>query len=347
MRKRDIILLLIPMIILSAGFGAGLRLWKERNIVSMMSASVSPVIATSTVDITVSTSSLEVLEIEPVQLQLIFVGDIMLDRGVKRKVETMGGGDFRFPFYKIAGLISSADLAFGNLEGPISDKGEEVGNLYSFRMLPQSVDGLVYAGFDVLSLANNHIGDWGREAITDTIVNLRDVGIIPVGAGLNMNDTYAPRVVELQSIKIAFLAFSDFQQPEPSDTKSGIAMTNEARMKTAVRGAEQIADIVIVSFHFGNEYIKEPTERQRMLAQLVIDEGADLVVGSHSHVLQPLEIYKDKYIAYGLGNFIFDQNFSFDTMTGGLLSVMLTDVDITSVILHTVRINDDFQVHIE
>ncbi len=347
MRKRDILLFLIPLIILSAGFGAVLRLWKECNTVSVANIDVSPVGATSTINITASTSSLGTFEHEPVQLRLMFVGDIMLDRGVRKKIETVGDGDFRFPFSKINGLISSADLTFGNLEGPISNKGEEIGNLYSFRMLPQSIDGLLYAGFDALSLANNHIGDWGRTAIIDTITNLREFDIIPVGAGLDIDDTYAPRIVELKGTKIALLAFSDFRQLEPSDTEGGVAITNEVQMETSLNKARQIADVVVVMFHFGDEYIKDPTERQRTLAQFVVDRGADIVIGSHSHVLQPLETYNGKYIAYGLGNFIFDQNFSFNTMTGGLLSVVLIDTVITSVTLHTVRINDDFQAYIE
>jgi poly-gamma-glutamate synthesis protein (capsule biosynthesis protein) len=287
-----------------------------------------------------SMANVELPKEEPPEINLIFVGDIMLDRGVRRKIETVGGGDFRFPFLKIANLLKEADIVVGNLEGPLSDKGKEIGNPYSFRMPLQALDGFTFVGFDVLFLANNHIGDWGEEALEDTVLNLRNVGILPVGAGVDLEEAYLPKTVEIKGVKFAFLAFSDFFVP-------GVALAKKEKIKSAVNETKALADLVVVAFHFGDEYSKEPSERQKLLAQLAIDNGADLVVGSHPHVLQPLETYNGKYIAYSLGNFVFDQNFSKETMTGGLLRVVLGDKSIVSVGLNELQINEHFQPMVE
>ncbi|MFH0712297.1 MAG: CapA family protein [Candidatus Jorgensenbacteria bacterium] len=270
------------------------------------------------------------------EISLIFVGDIILDRAVKSKVEKIGNGDFSYPFLKIADVLQGVDIAAGNLEGPISDKGENVGSIYSFRMPPEALRGLTFAGFDVLFLANNHIGDWGAEALADTVSNLENAGIAAVGAGRTSAEAYAPEILEVKGVKIAFLAFSDF-------FVSGAALAEETAVTDAILGAKATADVVVVAYHFGEEYLTEPNERQMTLARLAIDAGADLVIGSHPHVIQPLEVYNGKYIAYSLGNFVFDQNFSEETMTGGLLKVFLEGKDIVSVALHEVGINGDFQ----
>ena len=294
-------------------------------------------------DLTVNVSqptNIELTKKEPPAISLIFVGDIMLDRGVRAKIEKVGNNDFRFPFLKIANILNEADIVAGNLEGSLSDKGKEVGNLYSFRMPLQSLGGLTFAGFDVLFLANNHLGDWGEKALEDTVLNLRNVGILPVGAGVDLEKAYVPKIAEIKGVKIAFLAFSDFFVP-------GVALAKEEKIKSAVNEAKALADLVVVVFHFGDEYSKEPNKRQKLLAQLAIGAGADLVIGFHPHVVQPLEVYHGKYIAYSLGNFVFDQNFSKETMIGGLLKVFLKGKDIISAALYEVRLNNNFQPELE
>ncbi|KKT13410.1 MAG: Poly-gamma-glutamate biosynthesis protein, partial [Parcubacteria group bacterium GW2011_GWC1_43_30] len=111
-----------------------------------------------------------------------FVGDIMLDRGVEDVVLSNGGGDFKFVFNRAEEELNNVDLLIGNLEGPISSRGKNVGSAYSFRMDTRVVGGLKFAGFDALSVANNHSGDWGKEAFSDTLSILREANIIPVGA---------------------------------------------------------------------------------------------------------------------------------------------------------------------
>jgi len=330
----------IFLIILGLAIGSSLRFLNDffyRSISSHSLANVSPLI---NVELAKKELNSELTKKEPPEINLVFVGDIMLDRGVRQKIEKVGNNDFRFPFLKIAPFLNQSDLVAGNLEGPLSDKGKKVGNFYSFRMSPQSLDGLTFTNFKVLFLANNHSGDWGEEALKDTVLNLRNVGILPVGADIDLEKAYSPKILEIKGVKFAFLAFSDFFVP-------GVALAKEEKIKSAIKKAQSLADLVIVAFHFGTEYLKEPNARQKLLAQLAIDNGADLVIGSHPHVIEPLETYHQRYIAYSLGNFVFDQKFSKDTMTGGLLKVILKGKRISQATLYEVRLNNDFQPELE
>jgi poly-gamma-glutamate synthesis protein (capsule biosynthesis protein) len=244
------------------------------------------------------------------ELVLYFVGDVMLSRGVAKKMEKFD--DWAWPFRKVGEFLSKADLTFGNLEGPLSDKGEDVGNKYSFRVDPRALEGLELAGFDVMSIANNHILDWGVLAREDTIERLEGVGIKPVGEG----------VVLVDDVSIGFSAFT---YPLP---KSVLL---------------PVADLNIVSMHLGVEYERFSGSEQEEFAKMVIDQGADLVVGHHPHVRQEIGKYKGKYIIYSLGNFVFDQSWSEETMKGWLGKVVVKDGEIVSVDPIEVQINQDFQ----
>ncbi|MEK7481019.1 MAG: CapA family protein, partial [Patescibacteria group bacterium] len=128
-------------------------------------------------------------------------------------------------------------------------------------------------------------------------------------------------------------------------SEGGIASVES--VKKAVEEAKKIHDIVVVSFHFGEEYQKEPTERQRNLAHAAIDAGAKIVIGHHPHVIQPIEEYHGGVVAYSLGNFIFDQYFSQDTMEGMMLEIELAGTEIRAIIPHIVKLNDNYQPMIE
>lgn len=288
-------------------------------------------------------------------ITLFFVGDIMLDRGVEWAVNKHGKGDFKFPFLKIADDFKKADILFGNLESPISDKGRKVGSIYSFRADPKAIEGLQYAGFDVLSLANNHIFDYGREAMEDTFLRLREGGIDYVGGGFDKDEAYNPLIKEIRgpssgkSVKIVFLAYTNLgsENWEAEGGRSGIAWLTEERLKKDIERAKKEADVVVVSLHFGEEYQLQPTPDQRFFARVSIDSGADLVIGHHPHVIQEIEKYKGKYIAYSLGNFIFDQGFSQETMKGLMLKVLIEGGKIKEVIPIDIQINKFFQPRLE
>ena len=271
----------------------------------------------------------------PQVLTLLFTGDIMLERGVEWKIKNPPAGgesDWRWPFLKIANTLQKADLVFGNLESQISDKGTNVGSIYSFRADPASIEGLTYAGFDVLSVANNHSLDYTREAFEDSGSRLWESGIIPVADSL--------AIKEVKDAKIGFLAYNNF----PGVAK--IDWDNLQEVVEDIQRAKSRVDILIVSLHAGEEYSKEPNEFQKVFARNAIDAGADLIIGHHPHVVQPIEQYNQGWIVYSLGNFIFDQNFSEETKAGAMLKVVLEDKTIKEVSLLPIKFNSSFQVEL-
>lgn len=281
-------------------------------------------------------------------IKLAFVGDIMLDRGVKYSVYKNFSGNYSELFSKVEDQLRAYDILFANLEGPISDKGADGGNLYSFRFEPGVVPALDQAGVDVLSIANNHIYNWGETALEDTMQLLSQAGVTYIGGGRFGSDAYQEKIISVAGIRIAFLAFSEFNEggTQASSSEPGIAIISETAIKDSISSAKEKADLVVVSFHFGEEYDESPNNYQRKYAELAIDFGADLVVGHHPHVVQALEQYRNTYIVYSLGNFIFDQHFSAETMQGGLLEVEVDtkNKQIEGVFLRKVFLNKFFQI---
>ncbi len=285
------------------------------------------------------------------EITIFAVGDIMLDRGVEYMIEKKGNGDFRFPFFKIADDLNKADILFGNLEGPISDKGKKIGSIYSFRMDPKAVEGLQYAGFDVLSLANNHMFDYGRIALEDTMKNLKDNGIEYVGAGYNKKEAFSPKIINIDGTKIGILAYANLgpKNWQAKENDSGLAwldLSDLVKIKKEIANVKDKVDVLIISLHSGEEYSHQPTYFQKVFARTCIEAGADIVIGHHPHVIQKVEKYKDGWIAYSLGNFVFDQTFSQDTMKGLLLEIKVRNGKIKRVEKKEVRILENFQVSI-
>lgn len=273
-------------------------------------------------------------------LKLAFVGDLMLDRGVKNSVYKNFAGDYSQLFIKVKSQLQNYDLLFGNLEGPVSDQGEDQGGAYSFRMEPKVISVLRDSGFDVFSVANNHIFNWGQVAFTDTLQSLAEAGLTYVGGGFGGSEAYSAQIINVSGVKMAFLGFSEFSAGD------GIAVISEENIKNSVAEARAKSDLVIVSFHFGEEYQKLPNDYQKKYAELAIDSGADLIIGHHPHVVETLEQYRNAYIIYSLGNFIFDQYFSPETMSGGLLEVEIDPnlKKVQAVNLKTVKLNKFFQI---
>jgi len=292
--------------------------------------------------------SSEIILPEKKTISVVLVGDIMLDRGVEYMIEKYGGGDFKFPFSKIADYLNKADIVFGNLEGPISDKGEKVGSIYSFRAEPEAIEGLKFAGFDILSLANNHAFDYGRAALEDTLIRMENAGINCVGAGLDTTETYSGIIKEIDGVKIGFLAYTNLgpETWKAGENNSGISWIPESdfeKVKEDIKLAKEKTDILIVSLHTGEEYQKEPNQFQIEFSKMAIDAGADLVVGHHPHVIQKNEQYQNGYIFYSLGNFVFDQSFSEETMKGQIVEVLIENKKTKEVISIEIRINGYFQ----
>lgn len=282
------------------------------------------------------------------KIVLAFVGDIMLDRSVYNKIKNYGGGDFNYIFKNIKDDLLKYDFLVGNLEGPISDKGVDRYDLYSFRMNPEVISAFKNVGFDAFSVANNHINNWGIEAMEDTFLRLNNAEIKVLGGGLNDIDASYPKIVEIDGTKIAFLAFSQFDKGkyEATASSSGIVIISEEALNSGIKIAKENSDLVVVIFHFGEEYAEESNSYQKKYSHLAIDLGANLIVGHHPHVVEEVEIYSNSYIAYSLGNFVFDQYFSKETMEGGLLEVTVQNKKIIDVKLTKIEMNKNYQPEI-
>jgi poly-gamma-glutamate capsule biosynthesis protein CapA/YwtB (metallophosphatase superfamily) len=251
-------------------------------------------------------------------------GDVIGDRKVGTFVDAHGG---EAAFAGVRSLLREADLAFVNLESPLSDKGRRnEAKDVTFRGRPALVAGLASAGIDVVSLANNHALDWGSEALLDTIERLERVGIASAGAGADLAGARRPAVLDTSGGRVAVLAFSNVL-PEGFPAGEGRAGVNPARpdrerLLGDITQAADDAAWVVVSIHWGKEYQRDAAPEQRELAHQMIDAGADLILGHHPHVIQGLEIYEDRLIAYSLGDFVFD-HYSRETGEAFVLDVSL------------------------
>jgi poly-gamma-glutamate synthesis protein (capsule biosynthesis protein) len=271
------------------------------------------------------------------EIRFLFVGDIMMTRSVEGKINDLNK-KFIFPFLNILNYLKSFDYVIANLEGPISDKGTKVGSKYSFRMKPEVAPALKDANINIVNLANNHIFDYSKIAFEETLKNLKKNNIQYFG------NFYEPLIIEKEGVKIGFLGFSDFlKHLEVKENKIGIAVVND-KISEIIKKAKEKVDILIVSFHWGEEYQKLANERQRKLAKIAIDSGVDLVIGHHPHIIQNIEKYKNKFIFYSLGNFIFDQNFSEETMIGGGVEVYIKNKKIENIYFRKFYLNNAFQI---
>jgi len=269
----------------------------------------------------------------------------MLDRGVEYMMKKQDG-NYTFPFLKIKNNLDNVDILFGNLESMISDKGRNVGSIYSFRAEPLAIEGLLFAGFDVVSLANNHAFDYTREAFEDTMHRLRENGIAYTGAGFNNIEAHSPAIVVLEDgTKVGFLGYTEFLFPSAfaGEERSGVSNLTEENLKRDIENAKGAVDFLVVSFHCGNEYEKMPNKKQIRTSHLAIDSGADIVIGHHPHVTQTIESYNGKYIAYSLGNFIFDQYFSEETMNGFMLKIKVENNNVVDVEKTHYKLNEFYQ----
>ncbi|GAM10929.1 capsule biosynthesis protein CapA [Geobacter sp. OR-1] len=236
---------------------------------------------------------------------LTAVGDIMLDGSARPVYRKFG---YSFPFAATRDILKGSHIAIGNLEAPITGRGNEyIDKRFRFRAPPETAKSLRDAGFLVLTLANNHILDYGAQGLADTVLHLKANGIKHTGAGENLATARAPAIVETRGKRIAFLAYSltfpkeFFAGPARQGTAPGYA----ASVSNDIKAARQQADHVVVSFHWGRELAATPKPYQVRAARLAIDSGADIVLGHHPHVLQGVERYRNGVIFYSLGNFAF------------------------------------------
>lgn len=240
---------------------------------------------------------------------LTFVGDVMMAGRVGTLLEEKG---YDYPYLHVRELFLSDDYTAANLETPVTTHGTPERKAYVYKSAPQAIPALKEAGVDLVNLANNHSMDQGENGLIDTFRVLEENDIAYVGAGRDESRAYAPVYVERKGMKIAFLGFSRVIPHVgwyAGKNKPGVAATYDpAKALEAIRSAGQIADLVVVIAHWGEERADYPVDYQKQLAHAYIDAGAHLVIGSHPHVLQGLERYRNGWIAYSLGNFIFTRS---------------------------------------
>ncbi len=255
-------------------------------------------------------------------LKIVAVGDILLGRGVEKRLEKENK-DFTYPFLQVADILKKGDIVFGNLEESITDStkslvGINQGGKYVLKNKVKAFEGIKYAGFNLLSLANNHILDYYEKGLYDTIDILDRNGIAHAGAGKNMEEARKLAIVEKNGYKVGLLSYTDMSEVlykgNPplmfiaGKDKAGVAPTKTEYVMEDVAKARSKVDILIVSFHWGKEESFDVLPSQRELSHKLLDSGVDIILGHHPHQFHGIEIYKGKPIVYSMGNFIFDQN---------------------------------------
>lgn len=252
--------------------------------------------------------------------RLLFAGDVMFSRGVRRQI--LAAHDPALPFHKIAPLMSAADIAFVNLESPFSDEGAYLETGLIFHAPPETIAGLKLAGVAIVSTANNHARDCGPHGVAFTVSWLRSHGIDPLGTSESEEQTHQGVVLVRHGVRFGFLGYTfDQQNGNWRDIDPRIALTDTTALCKDVAALRKRADVVIVSMHNGIEYIPNPTKAQIAFAHAAIDAGATLVIGHHPHVVQPEEQYRGGLIFYSLGNLVFDQYQREATQHGEIVEV--------------------------
>jgi poly-gamma-glutamate synthesis protein (capsule biosynthesis protein) len=240
--------------------------------------------------------------------RLLFVGDIMLDRNVATR--SRAAGSLAYPFQRLpVGWFEGFDLAIGNLEGPVTDQRRPPEKSIDFQFDPAVIPILKAQGIDAVSQANNHTLDQGRLGSDDSRARLQASGLLVFGDQVR-DDGIALATTTVNGIRFAFVGFNTTDNPLDREAAS-----------TTLALAEQNADQVIVFMHWGNEYKDRPDPSTVETAHWLIDHGTDVVIGAHPHWVQGFSVYKEKPIAWSLGNFIFDQDWSAETRQGLALAV--------------------------
>ncbi len=274
---------------------------------------------------------------------MVAVGDIMLGRRIGDAMkEAPRRREPLYPFTHTAEVLRSADVAIGNLECAVADKGTpQPQKEYTFRSSPTAATRLKAAGIDIVTLANNHSLDYGAEAFQETLTHLQKAGIETVGGGKNYPEAQSSKILVLKDgTRVGFLGYTLILPKGFAATsiQPGINFIDDIRLKRQIQRARRRSDVVVVQFHWGNEYQIHPDTTQRYYGHLAIDYGADLVIGHHPHRIQEMEFYKGKLIAYSLGNFVFDMNHRPRVREGLMLKCIFKDKKLHQVELEPVLI---------
>jgi len=247
-------------------------------------------------------------------LTLLLGGDVELARATGRQLLRDPTYD---PFSTLHSFLAGADLRFVNLEGPLSEQhGETMSprNPLVFTGPPSGAAALAHASIDVVSTANNHAWDYGKDGLLETLANLDRAHVAHAGSGADLDAAYAPALVESHGWRVAFVAVTDvfnFGPLASHPAKDYLASADPVAVAKAIAAARAMgARVVVVSHHGGDEYVDQPLARARTLLHAYVDAGADVVVGHHPHVVQGVEWYAGKPVFYSLGNVLMQMHSS-------------------------------------
>ena len=254
-------------------------------------------------------------------VSLVFAGDIVLDDVPGTLIEN--GGD---PFADFAPLFASADIRIGNLECVAATTGSAGDKNFTFRAHPRTLP-VLKRHFDAMALANNHSGDFGREAFAEMLLLLKQNQLAQFGGGNNLSEAHTPLIVERKGLRIALLSYNEFMPRsfEADHNAPGSAWSEDEQVVADIQKARSVfrADIVIPVMHWGWEDELTANARQRQLARTMIDAGADAVIGGHPHVTQDIEHYRGKPIIYSVGNFVMKETDNANQRVGWILRLHL------------------------
>ncbi|MDE3229944.1 MAG: CapA family protein [Chloroflexota bacterium] len=272
---------------------------------------------------------------------IAITGDVMLGRSVGKQI--LATSD-HYPFNGVADFLSGFDLTVGNLECVVSTLGSPQPKEYTFEGPPLGFQRVAAAGYDIVSVANNHSGDYGPAAFTDMLAHLPAHGLTALGGGKNLAQAHTPVIRTVRSTTIGFLSYCEIGPTSfaATATTPGHAWLDAALMTHDIRALRPKVDYLIVFTHWGIEYQPLETGHQQAMARLAVDAGADVVVGAHPHVIEPYEMYQGKLIVYSLGNFVFDLMPTEDVRRGNVLTLSVQGPRLLDWKLRTSRITGDF-----
>lgn len=238
-----------------------------------------------------------------------FGGDVMMTSYFKMYIDSKG---VDYMWEDVSDLIKSADYSLFNLETSVSLRGSDTKpEGFGFRSDPSTLRGLKNAGIDMVSLANNHVIDYGRDALSDTMSSLKEYGIEYIGAGENKSEASKINYQTINGIKIAFIGTTEilgYKHWVAEDNKSGVFYLDKSNLdeiNKIIKEANEVADYIVVVAHWDREYVDFPETETIEMAHTFIDNGADIIIGHHPHVLQGIEYYKEGIVYYSTGNFNF------------------------------------------
>jgi poly-gamma-glutamate capsule biosynthesis protein CapA/YwtB (metallophosphatase superfamily) len=226
----------------------------------------------------------------------------MLGGRTRRRIREHGRD---YPFSAVLPILQRAPIVLGNLEGPLAQKAQKQNRNFSYRVKPKAATSVLRAGINVVTLANNHLVDCGREGVLETLEALAAAGVTPLGAAANQNAAHEPVIREAGGVRIGLLGYYWNRRCAATANLPGSAMGVFEELETDIRQLRTRVDRVVVTFHWGRPYNPEPSPRARAKARFAIDCGAHAIVGHHPHIIQAFEVYRRCPIFYSIGNFAF------------------------------------------